>query len=77
MALAYDQIIPGYANDSAATLRLWGAYAGDRFDLADFNKGDYFAAVQDRTLSKKLLVFYIQMTQLGVVVSYVYAKNIS
>ncbi|SUC03406.1 glycogen phosphorylase [Pasteurella canis] len=54
VALAYDQIIPGYANDSAATLRLWGAYAGDRFDLADFNKGDYFAAVQDRTLSKNI-----------------------
>ncbi|MFC1199305.1 glycogen/starch/alpha-glucan phosphorylase [Pasteurella multocida] len=53
-ALAYDQMIPGYANDSAATLRLWGAYAGDRFDLADFNKGDYFAAVQDRTLSKNI-----------------------
>lgn len=27
---------------------------GDRFDLADFNKGDYFAAVQDRTLSKNI-----------------------
>ncbi|MFC1015365.1 glycogen/starch/alpha-glucan phosphorylase [Pasteurella multocida] len=53
-ALAYDQMIPGYANDSAATLRLWSAYAGDRFDLADFNKGDYFAAVQDRTLSKNI-----------------------
>lgn len=47
-------MIPGYANDSAATLRLWSAYAGDRFDLADFNKGDYFAAVQDRTLSKNI-----------------------
>lgn len=53
-ALAYDQMIPGYANDSAATLRLWSAYAGDRFDLADFNKGDYLAAVQDRTLSKNI-----------------------
>ncbi|HHE3584683.1 TPA: glycogen/starch/alpha-glucan phosphorylase [Pasteurella multocida] len=53
-ALAYDQMIPGYANDSAATLRLWSAYAGDRFDLADFNKGDYFATVQDRTLSKNI-----------------------
>ncbi|APW58030.1 glycogen phosphorylase [Pasteurella multocida] len=53
-ALAYDQMIPGYANDSAATLRLWSAYAGDRFDLADFNKCDYFAAVQDRTLSKNI-----------------------
>ncbi|MGC7560454.1 glycogen/starch/alpha-glucan phosphorylase [Pasteurella sp. PK-2025] len=54
VALAYDQMIPGYDNDSAATLRLWGAYAGDRFDLEDFNKGDYFAAVQDRMLSKNI-----------------------
>ncbi|NBI42234.1 glycogen/starch/alpha-glucan family phosphorylase [[Haemophilus] felis] len=54
VALAYDQVIPGYANDSAATLRLWGAYAGDRFDLADFNRGDYASAVHDRTLSKNI-----------------------
>ncbi|MGC6359250.1 glycogen/starch/alpha-glucan phosphorylase [Bisgaard Taxon 45] len=53
-ALAYDQMIPGYDNDSAATLRLWSAYAGDRFDLDDFNKGDYLAAVEDRTLSKNI-----------------------
>ncbi|MDP8033782.1 glycogen/starch/alpha-glucan phosphorylase [Pasteurella atlantica] len=48
-ALAYDQMIPGYQNDSAATLRLWSANAGDTFDLSDFNKGDYFGAIEKRS----------------------------
>ncbi|MDP8162625.1 glycogen/starch/alpha-glucan phosphorylase [Pasteurella skyensis] len=48
-ALAYDQMIPGYQNDSAATLRLWSANAGDTFDLNDFNKGDYVGAVEKRS----------------------------
>lgn len=47
-ALAYDQLIPGYQNDSAATLRLWSANASDLFDLGDFSKGDYFGAIEDR-----------------------------
>ena len=48
-ALAYDNIIPGYGTSAAATLRLWRAHAGDMFDLADFNKGDYFGAIEERS----------------------------
>lgn len=48
-ALAYDQIIPGYDTKAASTLRLWSAHAGDMFDLADFNKGDYFGAIEERS----------------------------
>ena len=48
-ALAYDNIIPGYGTSAAATLRLWSAHAGDMFDLADFNKGDYFGAIEERS----------------------------
>ena len=48
-ALAYDNIIPGYGTAAAATLRLWRAHAGDMFDLADFNKGDYFGAIEERS----------------------------
>ncbi|WP_373100038.1 MULTISPECIES: glycogen/starch/alpha-glucan phosphorylase [Pasteurellaceae] len=48
-ALAYDQMIPGYGNNSAATLRLWSAHAGDTFSLDNFNKGDYFGAVEQRS----------------------------
>ena len=43
-ALAYDQMIPGYKNDSASTLRLWSAHGGELFDLAEFNRGDHLAA---------------------------------
>ena len=39
-AMAYDEIIPGYGGDVANPLRLWTAHAGNRFDLADFNRGD-------------------------------------
>ena len=48
-ALAYDNIIPGYGTSAAATLRLWSAHASDMFDLADFNKGDYFGAIEERS----------------------------
>ncbi|SUB24459.1 glycogen/starch/alpha-glucan phosphorylase [Avibacterium avium] len=53
-ALAYDQMIPGYDNDSAATLRLWSAHAGDSFNLAEFNRGDYFRAVEQRAASENV-----------------------
>lgn len=48
-ALAYDHIIPGYETASASTLRLWNAHAADVFNLEDFNKGDYFGAIADRS----------------------------
>ncbi|OOF44924.1 glycogen/starch/alpha-glucan phosphorylase [Rodentibacter trehalosifermentans] len=53
-ALAYDQMIPGYKNDSAATLRLWSAHGGENFDLAEFNRGEHLAAVEARAASKNL-----------------------
>lgn len=53
-ALAYDQIIPGYKNDSAATLRLWSAHGGESFNLAQFNRGDHLAAVEERSLNQNL-----------------------
>ena len=53
-ALAYDQVIPGYQNDSAATLRLWAAHAGELFNLEDFNRGQHIAAVESRASIKNL-----------------------
>ena len=53
-ALAYDQMIPGYENNSAATLRLWAAHGGESFDLADFNRGDHLGAVEERSSKKNL-----------------------
>lgn len=45
-ALAYDQMVPGYDTQSSATLRLWSANAGDEFRLNEFNRGDYFRAME-------------------------------
>ena len=57
-AWAYDEIIPGYGGDVANPLRLWTAHAGNRFDLADFNRGDYASAVRaqnsDENISRVL-----------------------
>lgn len=53
-ALAYDQMIPGYQNNSAATLRLWSAHAGEVFNLADFNRGEHLAALEEHSANKNL-----------------------
>ena len=53
-ALAYDQIIPGYGTAAANTLRLWSAHAGDVFNLGDFNRGDYFAAMEKQNASENV-----------------------
>ena len=53
-ALAYDQMIPGYKNDSASTLRLWSAHGGELFDLEEFNRGDHLAAVAMRSANQNL-----------------------
>lgn len=53
-ALAYDQMIPGYKNDSASTLRLWSAHGGELFDLEEFNCGDHLAAVATRSANQNL-----------------------
>jgi glycogen phosphorylase len=58
LAMAYDTPIPGYRNHTVNTLRLWAAKATEAFDLADFMRGDYLAAVaakgQSETISKIL-----------------------
>ncbi len=57
-AMAYDQPVPGYRNDTVNTLRLWAAKSSREFDLAQFNTGAYVAAVEDKdrteTISKVL-----------------------
>ena len=53
-ALAYDQMIPGYKNDSASTLRLWSAHGGEVFDLEEFNRGDHLVAVATRSANQNL-----------------------
>ena len=57
-AWAYDEIIPGYGGECANPLRLWAAHAGNLFNLADFNRGDYASAVRaqnsDENISRVL-----------------------
>ena len=53
-ALAYDQMIPGYKNDSASTLRLWSAHGGETFNLEEFNRGDHLAALATRSANRNL-----------------------
>jgi starch phosphorylase len=54
MGMPYDVPIPGYQNGTVNTLRLWRARAAQELDLADFNAGDYLAAVEDRDLSENI-----------------------
>lgn len=54
VALGYDQIIPGYETKMANSLRLWSANAGDVFDLTKFNRGDYFAAMEQQNQSENV-----------------------
>jgi starch phosphorylase len=54
MAMAYDTPVPGYRNDVVNSLRLWSAKATQEFDIGTFNRGDYVAAVHDKTASENL-----------------------
>ncbi len=50
----YDTPIAGYRNGTVNTLRLWRARASSELDLADFNRGDYLAAVEEKNLSENI-----------------------
>ncbi|QBJ34931.1 glycogen phosphorylase [Hafnia alvei] len=54
LALAFDQIIPGFDTDATNTLRLWSARASSEINLGKFNQGDYFAAVEDKNHSENV-----------------------
>jgi len=50
----YDTPILGYHTNTANTLRLWKSEAPDSFDLAIFNSGDYYGAVNQKVASENL-----------------------
>ncbi|MEM8615169.1 MAG: glycogen/starch/alpha-glucan phosphorylase, partial [Cyanobacteria bacterium P01_H01_bin.105] len=52
--IPYDTPILGYQVNTANTLRLWKAEAGDSFDFQRFNQGDYYGAVNDKTAAENL-----------------------
>jgi glycogen phosphorylase len=54
IAVPYDLPIPGYHNGTVNTLRLWRASAPEQFDLAEFNAGDYVAAVEANSTAENI-----------------------
>ncbi len=55
IAQAHDQLIPGFETTATNSLRLWSAHAGNKvFGLADFNRGDYFAAMSRQNSSENV-----------------------
>jgi starch phosphorylase len=54
LAVAYDMPVPGYQNNTVNTLRLWAARATEEFDLQDFIRGDYLAAVEAKAQSEMI-----------------------
>ena len=54
LGMAYDTPIAGFRNGTVNTLRLWRARAPEEFDLADFNAGDYLAAVEEKNVSENI-----------------------
>jgi starch phosphorylase len=52
--VAYDTPILGYRVNTANMLRLWSAQAAESFDFEAFNEGDYYRAVEQKTLSENI-----------------------
>ncbi len=49
-----DTPVLGYRVNTCNTLRLWKSEAVESFDLQDFNVGDYYGAVEQKTISETL-----------------------
>lgn len=59
LAMPYDTPIPGYANGTVNTLRLWKAIATEDFDLDVFNAGEYAEAVAQKNTAENItMVLY-------------------
>jgi len=52
--IPYDTPVVGYRSNTANTLRLWRAEATEAFDVATFNRGDYYGAVENKVSSENL-----------------------
>jgi starch phosphorylase len=52
--IPYDRPVVGYGGKSINTLRLWGATTPEVLNFSDFNSGNFFAAVANKTLAETL-----------------------
>ncbi len=53
-AVPYDLPIVGYGNKVVNSLRIWDAEPIEHFNLEEFDKGSYFAAVEQENLAKTI-----------------------
>lgn len=54
IGIPYDTPILGYRTKSCALMRLWSAEAAQSFDFSDFNRGDYYGAVEEKVFSENI-----------------------
>ena len=54
VGIPYDSPVIGHLVDSCALLRLWSAEAAQSFDFDDFNRGDYYGAVEEKVYSENI-----------------------
>jgi len=54
IGVPYDTPILGYDVDSCSVLRLWSAEAAQSFDFTEFNRGDYYGAVEEKVFSETI-----------------------
>ncbi|MBF0101148.1 MAG: glycogen/starch/alpha-glucan phosphorylase [Desulfobacterales bacterium] len=52
--MAYDTPVLGYKVPTSTMLRLWKADSPESFDFQDFNRGDYYGAVEDKVTAENL-----------------------
>jgi starch phosphorylase len=52
--VAYDTPVPGYRVPTTNVMRLWKAEATESFDVAAFNVGDYYGAVDRKVASETI-----------------------
>ena len=66
-AMACDTPVPGYGTSTVNNLRLWSAKATRDFNLQQFNEGNYFKAVEQKTESENLskVLYPDDSTQVG------------
>ena len=54
VGIPYDTPILGYRTNSCALLRLWSAEVAKSFDFDDFNRDDYYGAVEEKVYSENI-----------------------
>ena len=54
-AIPYDMPIVGYGNHVVNTLRIWDAEAITDFQLSEFDRGNYYKAVEQENLAKTIV----------------------